>query len=514
MKTFIAYAIMLLASAMANGQDIIRDITFNDNRYTANQVVRCMAVQADQRVVFFGNFVRYNGVYQPYGARVLKTGELDPSFTPVTLDNNWIDAVAIQPWDQKIVIGGGFSKVNGVPRSGIARLNTDGSLDMSFDPGSGIGGSYDGNLRVWSLVVKDDPSPLKRRIIIGGHFQTYNGDNTGNRGGVVQLFLDGTRDGSYDPKVESGPVYSVCLDKSNKLLIGGEFWSVGGGFKLRLARLNEDGTLDNTFTSGTGFAGPYSSVTSIGVMPDNRIVIGGYFEQFNGITRRGLARVNPDGSLDPSFNNGDGFEKGLSLFDQKTEVRTVLPMKDGSVIVAGNFTLYNKVPCGNIIRLKPDGTLDTGPAFGTGFNEWVMDLKLQEYNPGEARILVAGFFDTYKDYTQGRIMRMWTPMTLALDTSSRPVVLPPGRRDHISFAVYPNPYKDRIIIRTLKSRAYRCTAQLFNTEGKLLLSQKIVAGTGNDIQLLVPPGAGKGTVLRIEDETGKMVYSTYLISLQ
>lgn len=513
MRTFIAYAILLLVYTGGHGQDLIRDITFNKDLNTANAVVRCIAVQADQRVVFFGNFSFYNGVWRPYGARVLKTGELDPSFPAVDLDGR-VDVVVIQPWDQKILIGGGFTQVNGTSRRGVARLNTDGTVDPTFNPGTGINGAHGGDLRVWDMVVKEDPDPTRRRIIIGGQFETYNGVHIGNKGGLVQLFENGSRDNTYDPRVEDGGVYALCLDSTNKLLVGGEFWYVGGQFKLRFARLNEDGTLDNTFSSGTGFSGPYASVTSIGLMPDNRIVIGGYFQQFSGITRRGLARIETDGTLDMSFNNGDGFCNGTSVYDFADEVRCVLPMKDGSLVVGGNFTTYNGIPCGNILRLKPDGSLDTGPAFGSGFNEWVMDLKLHNYIPGEARILAGGFFNTYRGSAQGNIMRLWTPVSLAVEPPRAPVVRPAAQKDHITFGVFPNPYRERITVRSLKSKAMNCTIQLFNAEGKLLLTRPMVAGTGNDVHIDVPIRARKNAVLRIVDAEGKVQYSTYLISLQ
>ncbi|HVK46820.1 MAG TPA: hypothetical protein VM488_03235 [Pseudobacter sp.] len=513
MRTFIAYAILLLVYTSGKGQDIVRDITFNNDRNTANAVVRCIAVQADQKVVFFGNFSFYDGMWKPYGTRVLKTGEIDPGFQVLNMDGR-ADVVVVQPWDQKILIGGGFTTINGISRKGVARLHTDGSLDLSFNPGTGIDGAHGGDLRVWDLVVKDATNPADRRIIIGGQFETYNGVPIGEKGGVVQLFENGSRDASYNPRVEDGGVYALCLDSTNKLLVGGEFWKVGGSFKLRIARLNENGTLDNTFSSGTGFAGPFASVTSIGLMPDNRIVIGGYFQQFNSITRRGLARLNTDGSLDPSFNAGDGFQNGTSVHDFATEVRTVLPMADGSVIVGGNFTSYNGTPCGNIIRLKPDGSLDTGPSFGVGFNEWVMDLKLQAYLPGEARILAGGFFSTYRSIAQGSLMRMWTPFTLPVGPTSIPVARPGAKKVHVSFAVFPNPFKERITIRSLKSRPVQCTVQLYNTEGKLLLSRQIVAGTGNDIHIAVPASVRKDAVLRIVDAEGKVQHSSYLISLQ
>lgn len=410
MKALLLVVSLFVGTVTGMCQDMIRDVSFNNNRYTANANVRCIAVQADQKIIFFGNCSFYDGVYQPYGGRLLKTGLLDPSFSPITLDARVDDAV-IQPWDQKIVIGGSFTKVNGVSRSGIARLNTDGSLDLTFNPGQGIASGY-GDLRVWCLAIKDAPDPLKRRIMVGGQFEQFDGAFIGTRGGLVQLFENGSRDVAYAPLVEKGPVYAMYLDKNNKLLIGGEFWSAGGAFKLRIARLNEDGTLDNSFSSGAGFSGPNSSVTTIAVMPDDKVVIGGYFTQFNGITRRGLARLNSDGSLDPAFNNGLGFQGGGSIYDNATEVRRVFSPGDGTIIAGGNFTTYNGTAYQNIVKLMSDGSVDPGMTFGTGFNEWVIDIQEQEYLPSDKRILVGGFFDTYRGYTQGAIMRLFTSAVL------------------------------------------------------------------------------------------------------
>ena len=62
-----------------------------------------------------------------------------------------------------------------------------------------------------------------------------------------------------------------------------------------IARLNDDGSLDNTFDVGAGVNG---AVQAIALQPDGKVIIGGPFNSYNGLDRRGLARVNVDGSLD------------------------------------------------------------------------------------------------------------------------------------------------------------------------------------------------------------------------
>src|SRR5690606_33198537 len=89
-------------------------------------------------------------------------GAVDPSFDHTTGPNEAVACVTVQP-DGKILIGGGFTSYDGVPRNGIVRLNSDGSLDASFDPGSGAG--YVGDIKL-------QPDG---KILIGGAFSQVNG---------------------------------------------------------------------------------------------------------------------------------------------------------------------------------------------------------------------------------------------------------------------------------------------------------------------------------------------------
>lgn len=585
MKTCVLIAHLLLFFSAAISQRIIRDISFNEDQFTANANVRCVAIQNDQKILFFGDCSFYNGKYLPYGGRLLRDGTIDGDFAAPAL-NGRVDAIAIQPWDQKIIIGGSFTTINGIARRGIARLNTDGSLDITFDPGTGISGPSGGDLRIWSIAIKDAMIPAKRRIIAGGQFQQFNGFNTGTDGGLVQLLENGSRDALYNPKVEQGPVYKIYLDRNNKLLIGGEFWYVGGVFKLRIARLNEDGTLDTGFSSGTGFAGPSASVTAIAVTADDKVLIGGYFQQFNGITRRGLAKLNTDGSPDISFNAGAGFQNGGSVYDYATEVRSILAMADGSAIVAGNFTRYNGMACNNIVMLRNNGTVATDSTFDAGFNEWVMDVKLQDYLPGEKRIITAGFFDSYQAQKQGAVMRLFAPVVLnkyyvkakavqqgnkvqvtwatdavnkaadvfierSADGSRFDIVChkrlaefgtsangfvyqePVPAADMMYYrviirdketyqassvtvlhlntpvkvSVFPNPFTNKIIVRSNSIKNGACNLELYDINGRLIKSKRCVAGNENIEQVLYLPELPLGSfVLRITDDSGILLW--------
>jgi len=84
----------------------------------------------------WGSFSSVNGVTRSRVARLNADGSLDTGFDPGSGASSTVNAVAVQA-DGKVLIGGSFSSVNGVTRSRVARLNTDGSLDTGFNPGSG-----------------------------------------------------------------------------------------------------------------------------------------------------------------------------------------------------------------------------------------------------------------------------------------------------------------------------------------------------------------------------------------
>ena len=461
MKTVITLAVCLLLGTHAiMSQELKRDITFNNNDTTANGNVRCIAIQADQKIVFFGDNTFYNGYWPAgngfpisYGGRLNMDGSWDASFQALTLDGR-VDDVQIQDWDQKVLIGGSFTQVNGIPRSGIARLNTDGTVDMSFNIGTGITGRYDGDLRVWSIAVKTSAVPANRRIFIAGHFEYYNGTCVGTHGGVASILENGSKDMAYDPQVTNGPTYNCMYDAaSDKLYVGGEFWKVGGADKIRFARLNGNGTLDAAYTIGNFWDFPNGSLTSMTMTPDGKVLIGGYFTLIKGFTRRGLCRMNLDGTVDASFNMGSGFEGGGWVLDNGTEVRTVLTLKDGSIIAGGNFTKYNGTPCPYIVKLESDGSIDTDTTFGTGFNEIVMDLRLQNYAGVESRIVAGGFFLKYQGFYQGAIMRLFTALALSKPpVTEKPHIIQPAAE----LGVYPNPVSSVMHFRSGFTRETTC----------------------------------------------------------
>src|SRR5258708_3345747 len=213
-------------------------------------------------------------------------GELDQSFDPDSCINNAVLALTLQT-DSKVLVAGAFTSIQGVPRGGIARLNTNGLLDTSF-----LNGLAGANNFVWTVALQTDGN-----LLIGGFFSTVNGTS---RKCIARLNPDGSLDNSFlnGEAGANGAVYAVALQTGGKVLIAGNFTSVNGTNRNYIARLNSDGSLDSSFLDGLDAA-----AFCIGLQGDGKILVGGWFTSVNGVGRNHLARLNTDGSLDTTFLN-------------------------------------------------------------------------------------------------------------------------------------------------------------------------------------------------------------------
>src|ERR1041384_11344 len=112
------------------------------------------------------------------------------------------------------------------------------------------------------------------------------------------------------------------------------------------------GDVDPTFTPSPTLTG---SITSVAVQPDGKVLVGGYFDAGNGSARNGIARLNADGSLDSSFQDGmDGVGAGGNY------VRSIAVQTNGQVLIGGSFNGVNGTDRHSIARLNADGSLDNG----------------------------------------------------------------------------------------------------------------------------------------------------------
>ena len=287
-------------------------------------------LQPDGRIIVAGRFTMFTGFTRNRIARLNADGTVDPSFGFSAGINNTPLALALQQ-DGRIIVGGQFSQIDLVQRFNLARLNSDGTVDLTFDPGNGPNGDVN------AIAIQSDD-----RIVIGGTFIGYNGLA---RGGVARVLSDGSVDLTFDPGVGTGGnVFALALQANRQIVIGGRFAQYAGNNRSFIARVNDDGSLDLGFNPI-----PNNWIQAILLQPDGHLTIGGLLTKVNGFTRNRIARLNVDGSLDTSFDPGAGFAG--SLTNDATQVRSLALQRAGRIVVGGTFTSYNGVTRTNIARL-------------------------------------------------------------------------------------------------------------------------------------------------------------------
>jgi uncharacterized delta-60 repeat protein len=261
------------------------------------------------QIMICGNFAKYNGVSRSYIARLNENGSLDQSFN--ARPSYWVRTMGLQT-DGKIVIGGYFTVVESSTRNCIARLNTDGSLDTSFNVGSGctniIAGGIDGNNDPFVFWVAIQPDG---KILLTGNFRNYNGESST---GIVRLNTDGTRDTTFN--VDSGLDSwgrSIYLQPNGQILVSGWMTSYRNAEFNRMVRINPDGSPDTTFHP---FFGDSTAIYTASLLPDGKYIAAGHTKNAQNLFKREIARLNPDGTQDDSFT-GTANEKVESLFVQE-----------------------------------------------------------------------------------------------------------------------------------------------------------------------------------------------------
>jgi uncharacterized delta-60 repeat protein len=199
-----------------------------------------------------------------------------------------------------------------------------------------------------------------------------------------------TVDAGFRGQIDAvGQVQVIKPLAHGKILIGGLFTQVNGQARASLARLLPDGSLDPTFVGGAD-----SAVEVIVEQADGRFLIGGAFTEINGQPRSWLARLDADGVLDTTFTPTlDG------------AISAIVIQPDGQFVVAGSFVTVNGQPRVHVARFHADDTLDADfhPAFGTSFNA-VESLALQR----DGLLLAAGSFENVNGQPRPYLARLRT----------------------------------------------------------------------------------------------------------
>jgi uncharacterized delta-60 repeat protein len=344
----------------------------------ANGSISKAIPQSDGKVIVVGSFSYIGSVERAGIARLNVDGTLDPTFDVGTGANGAINLVALQS-DGKVLVVGPFTSVNGTTRNGVARLNSDGKLDSTFNPGAGI--SSPGNGAIYDLQIDSGG-----KAVLAGGFDSFNNVT---RHMIVRLNLDGSVDPTFDagknlvrqtisPVADGIKRFSFYPD--GQLVVIGYFQA---GNRYDLARVAVDGTIDQTFQA-VGI-----SNAAVAAQPDGRILIGD-----GGVNKNsgGLNRLNADGQTDITFqasanrptlirlqpdgrillldftlrrlNYGGNIDSAFrvpQIASGNSAAATLAGMElqpDGRILIYGSFNRVNGLPRTGVAWLLPDGSVD------------------------------------------------------------------------------------------------------------------------------------------------------------
>ncbi len=386
-------ALLLSVTSLEAQQPGNLDLTFNPTDLGfrsgdgAENAVEEVLVQPDGKVLICGWFAIYDLAFRNFVARLNTDGTADTTFQTGSGANGTMTALARQA-DGKVLVGGIFYNYGVHQRRGIARLNTDGSLDLGFDPGTGLSTGTTNSPEVHSIAVQPDG-----KILIAGNFIEVNGTPRNN---LARLNADGSVDTGFNPGTgPNGTLYNVTLLPDGKVFIGGQFGAYNGVPRGGTARLFSTGILDPLFSPGEGTSG---LVEAVALQPDGSMYIGGNFDSYNDFACSNIVRLQSNGTVDPGFVPGGTFGSTVSIFG----VRTLALQPDGHLLAGGTFTTFNGAPLGGIARFTPEGALDATFDQGIGTDGTVNAIALQP----DAQVLVGGWFQTYKDNYAGKIFRV------------------------------------------------------------------------------------------------------------
>lgn len=464
----------------------------------ANNMVNLIDTQSTGKIIIGGSFTTYNNISAQKVARLNTDLTLDTSFlsTGSTPFNNNAYDLKIQS-DDKIILVGAFTGFNnGTNGRGLIRLNSDGTVDTSFNNG---GSGFGTNDIPRSCAIQADG-----KILIGGGFITsYNGVAARN---MIRLNTDGTIDNTFNFAYTTsggnntyGPIFNIVVQPDGKILAAGNRSVIAGG-QPDLFRLNSDGSIDTSFIQGdTGInvwgqtcrtcsancVSCLNPVDKIVLQPDNKIIVVGTFETYNGGYFRNIVRLLPNGAIDTSFNGiGNSTDRAINdiAYDSTTN----------KMFIGGEFAIFDTTPVNRIIRLNSNGSLDTTFSSGTGTAHTntgptyniVQALKKQ----GDGKVIVGGTFTSYNGISALNITRIQPSVaggqarTGTEIYESEPEIDINAMVDN-TISLYPNPSHDIFNIDLSEDTKNYTDIEVFNILGVMVYKEKLAPKSLNSINL-------------------------------
>ncbi|MBY0433214.1 MAG: gliding motility-associated C-terminal domain-containing protein [Cyclobacteriaceae bacterium] len=335
----------------------------------------------------------HQAVASPCAPGPRNSGQLDVTFNHAIDNQTYVGGVAVQSTG-KVIVALPTTSIGGTPVIGTVRFNTDGSLDGTFNiipeymipliqtDDKILGYNYDQVIRYNADGTEDIAfngnapqsysSTLYAMALQPDGKIVYSAEGYMSSPEFTRLNTDGTPDPSFTGPSLVATVIKVQAD--GKIVI------VSNNI---VSRLNADGSGDLSFSVGLANGG---SVSDIAIQPDGKILITGNFTGVDGVPHFGIARVNSDGTVDNTFS-AIGIAE-LAAFDGPYKIGL---MSNGQIILAGHFNSVNGAPRKNLVRLNTDGSIDCGFDPGTSTNDYISGMALQS----DDKILITGYFTDY-----------------------------------------------------------------------------------------------------------------------
>ena len=305
-----------------------------------------------------------------------QVGSLDTTLNIAEGFDRHVSCIKTQP-DGKILVGGPFTNYCGKNVGHLIRINQDGSLDTTFNSGSGVAdfngvGSYSEMSAINSIVLQTDD-----KILIGGCFTGYNGKPLVS---IARLHPNGELDTTFKTTTaqvdnRGDYIYCISIQPDGKVLIAGALNKYNNVAVNKIVRLNASGSIDSTFNPG---AGANDIIYSMLLQDDGKIIISGVFTKFNNTDRKQIVRLNADGSLDNSFSSGTGVD--ANILDMALQ-------NNGKLLIGGFFTTYNGINKQGIVELNNDGSISNTFNVDLAANYYVTKIRVQS----DSKILIGGF---------------------------------------------------------------------------------------------------------------------------
>jgi uncharacterized delta-60 repeat protein len=369
----------------------VRDLNFIIGQ-GFNGTVGGLAVQSDGKMLFTGSFTSYQDIPANRLVRLNIDGSLDSVFATNVGDgfNATTQQIKVSS-SGSIFITGSFNTVNSQSKNRFVKLNSDGTIDTTFN----AGGSGFNSSSTISVEIEESSA-----VWVTGNFNEYNGVSIG--AGLIKLNWNGTRNSSFDigTGFVGGIVQGIAIQSDGKIIATGSFTQFTGTTQNRIIRLNANGTKDTSFQIGTGLN--TGSVPIVKLQTDGKILVGGSFTNYSGSTVNRIIRLHPNGKLDATFNIGSGPNTG--------SITLIHVLADGKILVGGSFTSFNGVAKGGFIRLNSNGSVDTtfnsnGVGFGSGGISNAFALT------ADNKYLIGGAFTQYNGRSINRFIRILTDGT-------------------------------------------------------------------------------------------------------